>query len=88
MSAYLTYQERLEIEAGLKEHRTFGEIGRNMGKDRTTIAKEIKRNALEKKTGVPGYPYNACIRQAMPRARQKLRHPMLEVEYFPMKKSC
>ena len=61
MSAYLTYEERLEIEAGLKEHKTFGEIARQIGKDRTTVAKEIKRNAVDKKTGVPGYPYNACI---------------------------
>ena len=41
MSAYLTYEDRLEIEAGLKEHKTFGEIGRQLGKYRTTIAKEI-----------------------------------------------
>lgn len=61
MSAYLTYEGRLEIEAGLKERRTFGEIGRQIGKDRTTVAKEVKRNAVDKKTGVPGYPYNACI---------------------------
>ena len=38
MSAYLTYEDRLEIEAGLKEHKTFGEIGRQLGKNRTTIA--------------------------------------------------
>lgn len=61
MSAYLTCEERLEIEAGLKEHRTFGEMAKRIGKDRTTIAKEVKRNAIEKKRGVPGYPYNACI---------------------------
>lgn len=61
MSAYLTYEERLEIETGLKEHKSFGEIGKTLGKDRTTIAKEIKKNAIEKKTGVPGFPYNACI---------------------------
>lgn len=61
MSAYLTYEERLEIEAGLKEHKTFGEMSKRIGKDRTTIAKEIKKNATEKKIGIPGYSYNACI---------------------------
>ena len=43
MSKYLTYEERLEIEAGLKQNLSFGEIGRQIGKDRTTIAKEIKK---------------------------------------------
>ena len=61
MSAYLMYEERLEIEAGLKEHKTFGEIGRQIGKNKTKVAKEIKRNAVDKKTGVSGYSYNACI---------------------------
>lgn len=61
MSAYLTYEECLQIEAGLKEHKTFGEMAKQIGKDRTTIAKEIKKNVSEKKTGVPGYPYNAYI---------------------------
>ncbi len=61
MSAYLTYEERLEIESGLKEHRTFGEMSKRIGKDRTTIAKEVKKYAVEKKIGTPGYPFNACI---------------------------
>lgn len=58
----LTYEESLEIELRLKEYRTFGDIARMLGKDRTTITKEIKRNTVEKNT-VPGYPYNACIQR-------------------------
>ena len=54
MSAILTYEEHLEIEAGLKEQKTFGEIGRQIGKDRTTVAKGIKRNAVDMKAGVSG----------------------------------
>ena len=60
MSKYLTYEERLEIQACLKENISFGEIGRKLGKDRTTIAKEIKGHSYEKKTGCSGWPYNAC----------------------------
>ena len=48
MSKYLTYEERLQIEAGLKENLSFGAIGRQIGKDRTTIAKEIKKHSREK----------------------------------------
>lgn len=60
MSKYLTYEERLQIEAGLKENLSFGAIGRQIGKDRTTIAKEIKKHSREKKSGYSGWPYNAC----------------------------
>ncbi len=60
MSKYLTYDERLEIEAGLKAGLSFGAIAKIIKKDRTTIAKEIKRNLIIKKTGYGVYPYNAC----------------------------
>jgi len=60
MSKFLTYEERLGIQKCLKENLSFGEIGRRLGKDRTTIAKEIKRHSYEKKSGYSGYPYNAC----------------------------
>lgn len=60
MSKFLTYEERLKIESYLKEQRSFGEIGRLLKKDRTTIAKEIKKHSYEKKSGYPGWPYNAC----------------------------
>ncbi len=60
MSKFLTYDERLEIQKGLKEQLSFGKIAERIGKDRTTIAKEIKRYSFEQKTGCSGYPYNAC----------------------------
>lgn len=61
MSKYLTYEERLEIQQGLKNQLSFGEIAISIGKDRTTVAKEIKKYAFEQKTGYSLYPYNACI---------------------------
>jgi IS30 family transposase len=60
MSKYLTYEERLEIEACLKENLSFGMIACKLGKDRTTIAKEIKKHSYEKKSGCSGWSYNAC----------------------------
>lgn len=61
MSKFLTYDNRLTIEKGLREHLSFGAIGKELGKDRTTIAKEIKKYSYEKKSGYSFYPYNACI---------------------------
>lgn len=65
MSNFLTYEERLSIERGLREQLTFGQIGRELGKDRTTIAKEVKRYAFETKTGfVYPYSHNDCVHRA------------------------
>lgn len=60
MSKYLTYEERLEIAACLKEKQSFGAIGLKLCKDRTTIAKEIKKHSYEQKSGCSGWVYNAC----------------------------
>ena len=61
MSKFLTYDERLAIQAGLANHKSFGEIGRDISKDRTTVAKEVKKYSFEQKSGSPGYCFNACI---------------------------
>lgn len=60
MTKLLTYVDRLEIEVYLKDNCSFGEIGMKLGKDRTTIAKEIKKRSYERKSGYCGWPYNAC----------------------------
>ncbi|ENY93205.1 hypothetical protein HMPREF1093_03278 [Hungatella hathewayi 12489931] len=61
MSKFLDFDERLEIQKGLKGQLSFGKIAAIIGKDRTTIAKEIKKYVFEQKTGYSAYPYNACI---------------------------
>jgi len=60
MSKYLNYEERLEIEGGLKKNLSFGAIANLIGKDRTTIAKEVKKHSFERKSGYSGWSYNAC----------------------------
>ena len=37
MAKFLNYEDRLEIESGLKEHMTFTELGEKLGRDRTRI---------------------------------------------------
>ena len=39
----LNYEDRLEIESGLKEHMTFTELGEKLGRDRTTITREFQK---------------------------------------------
>ena len=41
MAKFLSYEDRLAIESGLKEDLTFTEIGKKMGRDRMTITKKV-----------------------------------------------
>ena len=56
MSKFLSYEDRIILAQRLQENASFGAIGKELGKDRTTIAKEIKKYSHDKKSGRPGYP--------------------------------
>jgi len=56
----MTLSERMNIEILLKEGKSFKEIGRNLGKDCTTISKEVRYHLIERKIGSWGQAYNAC----------------------------
>ena len=58
MAKFLNYEDRLDIESGLKEHMTFTELGEKLGRDRTTITKEIRNYSIEQDTGYGSYPHN------------------------------
>lgn len=47
MAKFLSYEDRLEIESGLKEHLTFTEIEKKLKKNRTTITKEVRNYSRE-----------------------------------------
>lgn len=59
MAKFLSYEDRLEIQNGLKEHLTFTEIGKRLGRDRTTITKEVRNYSVEQDTAYfPTTPVN------------------------------
>lgn len=60
MAKFLSYEDRLEIESSLKAHMTFTEIGRRLGRDRTTITKEVRNYSVEQDTGYSVFPHNTC----------------------------
>ena len=70
MSKFLSYEDRMIIAQRLQENTSFGAIGKELGKDRTTIAKEIKKYSYDKKSGRPGYPYNPCKFRATCKAKR------------------
>ena len=62
----LTYKDRIKIEALYnKLHLTYTEIGKIVGKDRTTISRDIKRGLVKNLTSelIEIYVYSAEVAQ-------------------------
>lgn len=57
---HLSPMERLIIEQALKDRNSFKAIGRELGRDCTTISKEIRTHIIFKKAGSPGRCFNDC----------------------------
>lgn len=57
---HLNLEARILIETMLNEHHSFKSIARELGKDCTTISKEIKARICFEKTGALGRSFNDC----------------------------
>ena len=57
---HLTLQERYEIQHGLDSRESFKQIGLNIGKDTSTISKEVKGHYTVVESGGNGRAYNPC----------------------------
>lgn len=57
---HLNWEERQEIQKGLKEHRTFREIAMMIGCTPETISKEIRTHRYHKKVDTGRYVVNRC----------------------------
>lgn len=55
---HLQMSERQLIESHLNSKLSFRAIGAELGRDPTTISKEVKNHILYKKTGAYGRPFN------------------------------
>ncbi len=60
-SKHLSLQDRMTIENMLNQHFSFKEIGIRIGKDCTTVSKEIRKHRTIKESGGYGRRYNPCI---------------------------
>ena len=61
MKKHLSLSERFDIENGLSTRKSFKEISRSLGKDCTTISREIRNHYVVKNTGGIGRQFNNCI---------------------------
>ena len=60
MSKFFTYENRLDLQKGLKDSLSIKSIAAQLDKNPTTVAREIKKYSSEVATGYPGYPFNEC----------------------------
>ena len=65
MSSYkykhLTLDDRIAIQKALKDNLSFVEIGELLGKDPSTVSKEIKLHIVSKDTGTRSRGFNPCL---------------------------
>lgn len=57
---HLTIDERRIISERLSQHASFKAIAAELGKDCTTISKEVRKHRYAVQTGSMGHPYNNC----------------------------
>lgn len=60
MGKHLTLDDRICIAASLDKGESFKSIALSLGKDCTTISKEVRNHLIFKKTGAQGRAFNAC----------------------------
>ena len=56
-NTHLTLSDRIAIEVGLREQKSFSAIAAELGKDPTTISKEVRSHVKLKQAG----GYNPCV---------------------------
>lgn len=58
---HLIQSDRVNIETNLNQGKSFKFIGSELGKDPTTISKEVKNHIIYKKNGAYGRVFNDCL---------------------------
>lgn len=61
---HLTIHDRIKIENSLNNNLSFKAIGSLLGKDCTTISKEVRGHRVFEKKGAPYRPFNDCVHRA------------------------
>lgn len=59
---HFTLSERIDIERLLNDTYSFKSIARELSRDCTSIAKEVKNHIIRKKIGSFGQAYNSCLK--------------------------
>ena len=69
---HLTLDDRIAIQKGLKDALSFADIAASVGKDPSTISKEIRGHLIVKETGTRSRPFNPCMGRKMCSVQRKV----------------
>jgi len=58
---HLSLDERIEIQRSLKDGKSFSEIGAEIGRDPSTISKEVRNHREMLETGTRSRAFNPCV---------------------------
>lgn len=58
---HLSFEDRLNIEKGLMERKSFKEIAKSIDKNHTTVSRKIKNHYVTVNTGAIGRAFNNCL---------------------------
>lgn len=58
---HLTLSDRIRVQLGLNQNMSFKQIAAELGKDPTTISKEVRNHRSPLRSGALGRGYNSCI---------------------------
>ena len=58
---HLSFEDRLNIEKGLMERKSFKEIAKSIDKNCTTVSRKIKNHYVTVNTGAIGRAFNNCL---------------------------
>ena len=62
---HLTLSERKQIELGLEERKSLGQIARSLDKSTSTVLREIRKHTIQVQSGAYGRPFNCCRHRKM-----------------------
>lgn len=60
---HLTLDDRTEIQKGLHDGLSYVQIGSMLGRDPTTVSKEVRAHATAKRSGTRSKPFNPCAKR-------------------------
>ena len=58
---HLTLSDRVRIQSGLDKSESFKKIAQDIGKNCTTVSREVRNHFVVERTGGNGKGYNDCL---------------------------
>ncbi len=85
---HLSLLEREIIQQALNDHISFKGIGRMLGRDCSTISKEIRNHIDIRKIGCQSYGYNSCKHRFSCRIQNLCQNPGCKIRYCKACRHC